>query len=273
MSGLHGDHVGVTPHGPMTKAVLVVALSSALFACAAKGPTRDPSGPDAETKEANQSTPGRIGSHGMVVAGTPSAAFLSHIPMFEQPHDVQLLVAGSFAALPGATLPPSFSEESFTFLPDKFSLDQLRLGRLNEITGTLFLGNFEQEGRPLPGRVRFTVARLLHQHVLDASQIQNGLTYFVFGSPAQTFAAHRIAGAPGFDEILRVQLSGPGAPSAQALAIGIEAQASVTDGPGQRLGGSPRPQTFRTAQGTFEMKSVTALSCLEGPEFSVPCGG
>jgi hypothetical protein len=258
----------------MTKAFLVVAVSSLLVACAAKGPTRDPSGHDTETKEANQTTPGRKGAHGMVVAGTPSAAFLSHIPMFEQPHDVQLLVAGSFAPIGAAALPQSFSEEPFTFLPDKFSLDDFRLGKLTEISGTLFLGNFEQEGRPLQGRVRFTVARLLHQHVLDGAQVQNGLTYFVFGSPTQTFAAHRIAGAPGFDEVLHVRIEGPGAPSAQALAAGLEVQAAgASDLPEQRLGASPQPKTFKTAQGTFEMKSVTALSCLEGPEFSAPCGG
>jgi hypothetical protein len=258
----------------MTKAFLVVAVGSLLLGCAAKGPTRDPSAPDTETKEASQTTPGRKGSHGMVVAGTPSAAFLSHIPMFEQPHDVQLLMAGSFAPIGAASIPASFSEEPFTFLPDKFSLDELRLGKITEIAGTLFAGNFEQDGRPLPGRVRFTVARLLHQHILDSAQVQNGLTYFVFGTPAQTFAAHRIAGSPGFDEILRVRIEGPGAPPAQALAAGVEVQATnVSDAPTQRLGASTQAKSFKSGQGTFEMKNVTALSCLEGPEFSAPCGG
>jgi hypothetical protein len=258
----------------MTKGFLVVAVGALLLGCAAKGPTRDPSGPDSDTKEASQTSAGRKGSHGMVALGTPGAAFLSHIPMFEQPHDVQLLMAGSFAPIGVASLPASFSEEPFTFLPDRFSLDELRLGKITEIAGTLFAGNFEQDGRPLPGRVRFKVARLLHQHVLDGAQVQNGLTYFVFGTPAETFAAHRIAGSPGFDEILRVRIEGAGAPSAQALATGVEVEATnATDAPAQRLGASTRAKTFKSAQGTFEMKSVTALSCLEGPGFSAPCGG
>jgi len=256
---------------PMTKAFLALAVSSLLVACAAKGPTRDPSEP--ETKEANQNTAGRMGSHGMVVAGTPGAAFLSHIPMFGPPHDVQVLVAGAFAPV-GASgpLPTTFSDQPFTFLPDRFSLDALRLGQLTELTGTLFLGNFEQDGRPLPGRVRFTASRVLFQHVLDAAQAQPNLTYFLFGSRTETFAAHRVAGAPGFDEIVRVEVSGPDAPSAEALANGVEAQAALRDTPSQRIGASPQAKSFKAGSSTFEVKRVTSLSCLVGPEFSAPCG-
>jgi hypothetical protein len=80
--------------------------------------------------------------------------------MFQMPHDVQLLVAGSFVGLePNRPLPASFSNELFTFLPDRMSLDALRTGSLHELQGTLFLGNFEAGGRPVPGRVRFAVSR------------------------------------------------------------------------------------------------------------------
>src|SRR5678816_2230731 len=85
--------------------------------------------PVAATESA--SSLGRVGSHGMVVFGTPSQAYLSHIPMFSAPHDVQLVAVGAFTSLNGSPLPESFSESLFTFLPDRISLDALRLGSLS----------------------------------------------------------------------------------------------------------------------------------------------
>lgn len=61
------------------------------------------------TVEAAQSSPGRIGSHGMVLAGDPSSAFLSHIPMFAAPHDVQLVVAIHPATTLSCLIGPDFS--------------------------------------------------------------------------------------------------------------------------------------------------------------------
>jgi hypothetical protein len=212
----------------------------------------------------------------MVLAGTPGEAFLSHIPMFQLPHDVQLLIAGSFTALDGtpiASLPSSFSNELFTFLPDRLSLDALRTGALTEMRGTIFLGNFENGGRPLPTRVRFAVSRVLHQHILDrnAAAPNDGLPYFLVGSRERAFAVHRIAGAPGFDEMVRVELSGD-APSDADLRVGVEAEiAGGADLPSVRLGLRTGAVTAKAGDRTFAVKPLTALSCLEGPDFASPC--
>jgi hypothetical protein len=216
----------------------------------------------------------------MVLVGSPSAAFLSHIPMFGAPHDVQLVVAGSLASLDAggtlpASLPTSFSDASFTFLPDRMSLDALRTGALTELRGTIFMGNFEQAGRPLPSRVRFVVSRVVHQHILDASQAQPApeLTYFLFGSQETTFAAHRIGGSPSFDEVLRVNLQGANAPSDAALAAGVEARiAGSSDVLAKRAGATSF--TLKTAEvggATFTLKTAKELSCLEGPDFTAAC--
>lgn len=219
---------------------------------------------------------GRVGSHGMVLAGTPVEAFLSHIPMFQLPHDVQLLVAGSFTSLDGTpipSLPSSFSDELFTFLPDRLSLDALRTGSLMEMRGTIFLGNFENGGRPLSPRVRFVVSRVLHQHILDgnAASPSEGLPYFLIGSHERTFAVHRLAGAPGFDEVVRVVLDGD-TPSDAELRVGVEAKiAGGADTPSERLGLRTEPVVAKVGEKSFSVKSVTPLSCLDGPDFASPC--
>jgi hypothetical protein len=124
-----------------------------------------------------------------------STAFLSHIPMFHAPHDVQLVVQGSFD---GAGLPRSLDRGLYTFLPERFSLDAFRLGSLTEIRGTLFRGNFEDGGRPIAANVRFIVSRVVHQHVLEASAAEAPESDVI---RAGDFTVHLLGGAPSYDEI------------------------------------------------------------------------
>ena len=277
--GLH-NHIrreGAAQGSPMHHALLSLAAGSFLFACAAKGPMREPAqAGEGETAETNQSAPGRIGSHGMVLAGAPGAAFLSHIPMFGNPHDVQMIVSGTLESMAPvgavAPIPTTFSDQGYTFVPDRMSLDELRLGTLKTLNGNIFVGNFEQGGRPIPGRIAFHVTRVIHQHILEPQAVQNNLTYFVFGSQRNTLVAHRIAGSPGFDEILRVSLTGANLPTDEALATGVEATASETgDAPAQRLGLDADGKTMKIGDVTVTVKSATLLSCLVGPDFAEPC--
>jgi hypothetical protein len=253
-----------------------VVASACLLGCAgdvsrsARGASPSPT-ENVMATESAQSTNGRVGSHGMVVTGTPEGAFISHIPMFAAPHDVQAVVAGSFTTLTGSALPPSFSESLHTFVPDRMSLDALRLGSLAELRGQIFLGNFEQGGRPLPSRVRFAVSRVVHQHVLDAGATQPELTYLLFGSRERTFAVHHIAGAPSFDEVLKVDLDGD-LPSSSELAAGLEVKVAGTpDDASARVGLANGLTTAHAGTRTIKLKSTAALSCLEGPDFSSPC--
>jgi hypothetical protein len=146
--------------------------------------------------ESAQTANGRIGTHGMVAFGsTATDAYLSHIPMFHGPHDVQVVVHGSFV---GTGLPRSLGDRQFTFLPKPLSLDALRLGSLREITGTLYLGNFEDGGRPIATNVRFRVSEVVHQHLLDESAPETDDDDVI---EAGDFTVHLIGGAPSYDEI------------------------------------------------------------------------
>jgi hypothetical protein len=273
-----------TSKNPMRFETLTAALAVLGLVALVTGCTQDQDAsahaddlPDAPTAESAQSPAGRVGSHGMVVAGEPGHAFLSHIPTFGPPHDVQLVVAGAMIAAAGRALPATLSDRSYTFLPERTSLDALRNGVTRELRGTLYLGNFEQGGRPVASGVRFAVDHVVHQHLLvptpnvtdagtDAgTDASTGPTYVVFGTRAHAFAVHYIAAAPSFDEVLTVKL-GSDAPSDADLARGVIAHASsrlvVSDG---------AARTLTTETQTFGVTASRSLSCLDGPDFFAPC--
>jgi hypothetical protein len=224
--------------------------------------------------EDEQNANGRIGSHGMVLFGDKSGrAYLSHIPVFGPPHDVQLLLEIELIT-PAANLPATFSDRPYTFLPDRLSLDALRLGTLRSITGKVFLGNFEQGGTQVATGVKANVTKVIHQHELKATETQTSSTYFLLGTPEKAFAVHRIAGSPSFDHVLAVEL-GTKKPTADALAAGIVVTvAGARDDQASRLA-TARAVTGPAVQGapaaTFDVARVTELSCLEGPEFASNC--
>lgn len=175
-------------------ALVVTSLASVIVVAGCSAETAEDPAPVAESA---QSTSGRVGTHGMVAFGVAANdAYLSHIPMFGNPmHDVQLVVHGSFT---GTGIPRSLDDRQYTFLPKPLSLDALRLGTLRELTGTLYLGNFEDGGRPIATNVRFRVGEVVHQHVLDADAPESGDDEVI---EAGDFTVHLIGGAPSYDEI------------------------------------------------------------------------
>jgi hypothetical protein len=248
-----------------SRALLAAVLTGALaIACGSSSHT------DAE--ESNQTSGGRVASHGMVITGSPGAAFISHVPLFEQPHDVQLVASGTITPIAGSQPPPSLADQLFTFLPDVFSLDALRLGTLTTLDGQIFVGSNEHGGRPLPGKFHFTVGKIIHQHVLDAHAPAEPLTYIVFGSRDKTFAVHKIAGAPSFDEVLHVTLSGNDIPTNDQLANGVEVQEGTnTDLVAAHLGATAAAVSVEASGKGFSLAKTSALSCLVSPDFFDPC--
>jgi hypothetical protein len=205
----------------------------------------------------------------MVLAGEAGAAVLSHIPMFTAPHDVQLLVTGTLTVPSGARpLPATFSDRPYTFLPERTSLDALRTGLTRELQGTVYLGNFEQGGRPL-GAARFAVDHVVHQHVLTNAP-RAELTYVVFGSRAHAFAAHYIAAAPSFDEILAVTV-GTDAPSDAELARGVIVRVAGAADAASSRSGAQASATLTDGTHTFAIHPSATLSCLTGPDFVEAC--
>jgi hypothetical protein len=207
----------------------------------------------------------RIGSHGMVLTGSPVQVQLSHIPMFHKPHDVQLIMQASVTSV--ALLPTTFSDQLYTFLPEPLSLDALRTGKLTRMEGTLYKGNFEDGGVPVM-RITVTVTRIVHQHVLDASEPATQAQYFAMGTQNDAVLIHRIAGSPGYDQVIHASLKGL-SDAQLANGVALAAKPGTGDSLKTRLN---VPQTLALAPATQVIVTpIQELSCLVGPHFAETC--
>ena len=230
-----------------------------MAACA--GPVVDEAGADPTHVSADTATTprptGRFGSHGMVLFGG-ERTFLSHIPMTHSPHDVQLVLEIMITSSP-VTL-PAFDSKLYTFVPSPLSLDALRLGRLVDLVGSVFLGNFEDGGRLLASGVRAHVKRIVFQEVLDAhatAVVQP--TYLVMGAAHDAYAVHLLGtnAAHGFDHIAHVELTDP----SLVMHLGDATAPRMT------LAGTDDLTHARAGLGA----SANTLSCLVGPDYAAPC--
>ncbi len=239
---------------------LFLLLSCFAFACAAPAAEADDVGAEADSSEAAQTANGRVGVHGMVLFGGKTRAWLSHIPMFQSPHDVQMIVEIELPAF-GANMPPSFSDRLYTFVPERMSLDALRTGALASLRGTIYLGSFEEGGRPIARNVVVKVTRIVHQHVLSASA-PAATKHLLVGTPAEAFDVRVIGGAhPAADE---------GGASSRSDQGAVDRIAAV------KLG-ARRPTDAALASGAMveladvDITSTHELSCLTGPDFVAAC--
>jgi hypothetical protein len=172
--------------------------------------------------------------HGMLIFGG-GPIYLSHLPMFRAPHDLQLIIEVEFV---GAENPQEIyvkdharsGEKVYTWVPKRFVLSDLLDSSAGPPTmqGKIFRGHFEREGTAITGDVRCVVRRVIHSHRLSAAGPRDSqLQYSVFGSPPKTFAAHRISGAPDFDQVISVELSAP-ATTADTIVV-VEGRENNTD--------------------------------------------
>lgn len=205
----------------------------------------------------------RVGGHNLLVFGaSPAHVFVSHIPAFGAPHDVQVVVEGSLST--GAGVPSTLADRIYSFSPSAaFSLDALRLGDLDTLTGTLYDGNLESGGTAIASGVTLTVTGVVHQHELsDPPGLES--TYFVVGDASDAFALHRVGAAPSFDQVTHLGAAGAaiGEPGPWTLV-------GAADAVGDRLASGGQ---LRAPSGTtLTASTVDELSCLVGPGFSAPC--
>lgn len=195
--------------------------------------------------------------------------YLSHIPMFHEPHDYQIIMDVHLEH-PQIGADDNFGQSLHTFVPDKFSLGDLLNGKLKQIQGTVFEGNFEDGGKPILEGVTARIEEVLDsRHLADSAPAPQELEYWLYGARQDAYLVHPIAGgSAGFDQILHVDLQ----------------QANVTDGELQegvlvRLPGRPNDVNSRLKDGETAVRGVEAdgdalelsvkkeLSCLVGPHF------
>jgi hypothetical protein len=207
---------------------------------------------------------GRPGVHGMVLFGAGEHLYLSHIPMFHRPHDMQLLLS---VGLEHAQLKPghAFDDTGYTFEPERFDLDALVSGTLQTFTGTVYRGNFEGGGTPLFRDVRVRVRAVVYSARLNTAGPKAAeLGYLAVGTPERLYLVHRISAAPGFDQILVARATGkqtvPGRGEPLTLPRADEEARRL------RPGESAKARTARG--GELPLEAVRELSLLRGPQFT-----
>lgn len=208
---------------------------------------------------------GHMGTHGMLVFGKH---YFSHIPMFHKPHDYQILLD---VEMKHESLPPGkdYGHELHTFVPAPFSLGDLLNGKIHELEGTLYQGNFEGDGKPICDHVKVDVKQILSSKHLEAdSQGSKELNYVVYGDQQDAYLIHPIAGNAGFDQLLSIDPSGLGLSDGQ-LAQGVPLQ--MPDRPNDidhRLRAQETHVSAQGPNGPVQFSVEKELSCLVGPHFT-----
>lgn len=180
----------------------------------------------------------RVSTHGMILMGRDDAMTMSHIPMFMRHHDVQALwrfqIQDGSTGSPLTDKAPDFSSATYTFEPKPASLNDLVGFFLREdgasalpfLSGTIYRGNFEDKANsaPVPGfeNVRLVATSLIYAAPLNTQpDTADPLSYFLWGSGDETYLVHEVTGKPGFDQIIKVKLSGTDIDS-RDLAAGLK---------------------------------------------------
>jgi hypothetical protein len=264
-----------------------VALS---VACGA-GPTTDT---DRSVNESAATTPvpaaevdprgSHVGVHGMVLFGSEKL-YLSHIPLYSSPHNIQVVVEVKIASGVPADQ-QLFGTKNFTVRPTAFSLHDLAHDVLRSVTGTVYLGNFESGGTPAFRNVKFEVVRVIYQRDMASSMPRNpALDYIAVGTPTQPYFVHVIDAPPSFDQIALVKLPDNSWLDAEALEKGtlvrIDGQANavtkrlkpraVVSGIRPEPAADPGDGSMPPSPGTVSVEVVSENSCLPGNDFFGSC--
>jgi len=161
-------------------------------------------------------------SHGMVVLGE-GTVYLSHMPMFMDPHAVQYVLEVTLKSTTGdarqiyADDRRTTGTAVYTLAPEPFRISDLvapegQEPKLTSFTGTLFRGHFERGGTEILDPVTVEVQRVINfRHFDHHASRPPALNYLAFGKGSELFLAHWITKAPDFDHHIAIrQASGNG---------------------------------------------------------------
>ena len=139
----------------------------------------------------------RMGVHGMIVFASAKQTFISHIPMFHPPHDMQAV----FEITPPKGL--ELQHGLYSFKPNPFNLDDLVSGKLKTVHGILYRGNFEHDDSPMQ-ELSFDIKNIMRSQALTDLPSKKTLDYLLVGSGRERHLVHLIARHPDFDQIVKV---------------------------------------------------------------------
>jgi len=283
--------------------VLASAVAALTFSCTAPSDAsnEDDNGATSEANLGADGQPGsHVGVHGMTLFGGADKLYLSHIPLYSQPHNKQVLVEVAITAGVPADALATFSTNNFTVRPSQFSLYDLGAGTLTSVKGTIYFGNFESGGRPVYSNVTFSVKRsIVNRHMANTTPASATLDYVAVGTPANAYLVHIIDKAPSFDQVVSVKLPTDSYLDAASLEKGtlvtvtggvngirtrlsagltLQAEPQTTATPANNLlanppiwRGLPGSSGGVTLPASKNLTIVKELGCLPGPDFYGTC--
>ena len=149
-----------------------------------------------------------MGLHGMLLFGG-DRHYLSHLPMFESPHNFQVILDVELDDAVGEAL----GQGLHTFEPELFPIAELdpRQGgsTRSSIEGTIYRGHFERGGQPIARGAVARIRTVVYFDELDVEAVHGtdqDLTYLCFGGPGQIHLAHLVTASPDFDQVLTARL-------------------------------------------------------------------
>tara|TARA_R110000737_G_scaffold15032_4_gene31346 strand:- start:768 stop:1439 length:672 start_codon:yes stop_codon:yes gene_type:complete len=173
--------------------ILLIILSSASFA-------------EEEVKELPPLDPAYMGIHGMALFTQGSSIFASHMPLYQMPHNVQLLYKLDNNDL--AVLQTVRDGELITVKPKAFNLQRLMRGEKMVIHVDLYAGHFERGGMLVYENLPLSFDKQLYVRAFDDIKPSSSQQEYDVVSLNNNYKIyiHRILQAPSFDHIIGVDL-------------------------------------------------------------------
>ena len=158
-----------------------------------------------------------VGTHGMLLFGRETF-YLSHLPMFDSPHNFQVLLEVRFDDAVRDVLvseAEAGGDNMYTFVPVPFPIAELAPSAggappaRTSIEGPVVRGHFEHGGEPIAEEAVASVERVVAFAELDVDAEpapDRELTYLCFGRGDELYLVHEITARPSFDHVLSARL-------------------------------------------------------------------
>ena len=157
-----------------------------------------------EVKELPPLDPAYMGIHGMVLFAQGSSIYASNMPLYDKPHDVQLLYKLDNNDL--AVLQSVRDGDFITIKPKPFNLQRLMRKERVEINVDLYAGHFERDGMLVYEDIPMVFEKQVYMRTFDdippASRRQE---YDVVSLQKNIkLYIHKISQAPSFNHIISI---------------------------------------------------------------------
>lgn len=147
--------------------------------------------------------------HGMLLFGQETI-YLSHLPMFHNPHDYQVLLE---VEIPESvknqyikSIKNNPSETVYTIVPESFVLPEI-VKNPKSFKAQLYKGHFERGGSPMTNAIEFKINKVLYFKKFTPDAIKPQLSsYILIGNEKEQFLIHTVVSKPDFDYVTKVRM-------------------------------------------------------------------